>query len=72
MAENSEQRLKELLTNVSDSYDDFVNGELLFAKKHNYVDKIIDFIENTPNVTTSQVIEKGAELSGIKPVYTGE
>ena len=71
MAQNSEQKLRELLTNVADSYEDFVEGELLFAKKRNYVEKIIEFIENTPDVTTSQVIEKGAELSGIKPAYTG-
>ena len=72
MANNSEQKLKELLTNISDSYDDFTDIQFRLAKKYSFVDRLIEFIENTPNVTTSQVIDKGCEFRGIKKVYTGE
>lgn len=66
MEQNSEQKLKELLTNITDSYEDFVHCELAFAKKRNYVDKMIAFIENSsPELTTSDVIKKGSEFSGL-------
>lgn len=72
MAENSEQRLKELLTNVVDSYEDFVEVILLLSKRNNLVEQMIEYIENTPDVTTSDIDIKINDLRGLKPVYTGD
>lgn len=73
MAVSSEQRLKELLEGISDTYSDFVRGILAIGKRvPNAYETLVEYIENTPDVNTSLVIEKMTELKGIKKVYTGD
>ena len=73
MADKYEQRLKELLEGIGDTYTDFVRGILAIGKRvPNAYEKLIEYIEDTPDVNTSLVIEKMDELEGIKKVYTGE
>lgn len=61
-----EKRLKILLENISDTYDDFVKGELYTAVEYGYVDKMIEYIENSsPELTTSDVSEKSCEFMGL-------
>lgn len=67
---DSEQKLRVLLSNVADSYEDFVNVILLLSKRNNLVDQMIEFVESTPDVTTSDVDIKINDLRGLKPVYT--
>lgn len=70
MAQSSEQKLKELLIDIPSSYDDFVNIILLLSKRNNLVEQMIEFIESSPDVTTSDVDIKINDLRGLKPVYT--
>lgn len=59
--------LKKLLESLNDSYDDFVRGLLHSAKKSESIrDKIILYIKDSENVTTSDVIDYLDELEGIK------
>lgn len=51
------EEFKKILENVSDSYEDFVIGTMLAAKTDEDRNKIINFINSTPNVDTSQIIE---------------
>ena len=64
------ERLKFLLDNVSDSYPDFVTGSLRCAKKYKgAASKLIQFIENNPTVTTSDITQyETEEILGIKPL----
>lgn len=71
MAQSSEQKLKKLLIDIPNSYDDFVNVILLLSKRNNLVEQMLEFIESSPDVTTSDVDIKINDLRGIKPVYTG-
>lgn len=68
MKEN--EKLKALLENVSDSYEDFVIGGLRCAKKHKgATSKLIKFIEDNPTATTSDIIQyETEEILGIKPI----
>ena len=65
MSQNSEQKLREHLTNIKDSYDDFVETILLLSKRNNLVEQMIEYIENTPDVTTSDVDDKIDDLRGL-------
>lgn len=65
MSQNSEQKLREHLTNIKDSYDDFVETILLLSKRNNLVEKMIEYIENTPNVTASDIDDKIDDLRGL-------
>ena len=70
---NKEEKLRSLLENVKDSYSDFVHGGLVTAKNHNAYDKMISFIENNPDATTSDIVLFDTEeILGIKPVYVEE
>ncbi|MBP1549729.1 MAG: hypothetical protein J6A05_06960 [Oscillospiraceae bacterium] len=52
----TEQELRKLLENVSDSYSDFVTCGIRTAKKHNCIDKLGNYIKNNPTATTSDII----------------
>ena len=62
--------LKKLLENVSDTYYDFVKGALIEAKKdESYAEKLIDYLKNNPDATTSEIIKyETEEIFGIKPI----
>lgn len=65
----TEQELRELLENVSDSYPDFVSCGISVAKNHNSIDEIGNFIKNNPEAKTSDVIlYVSEEIAGYKPV----
>lgn len=66
--EVKETMLKGLLINISDSYKDFVDGTMLRAKKYNLIDKLIDLISSSENITTSQVIGAIADMRGMTKV----
>ena len=73
MAERSkEEILKGMFEKLPDVYDSFAADMSEMAEKHKFVDQLIEYMESTPDATTSTVIEKITELLGIKPVYTGE
>lgn len=62
--------LKKLLENVSDTYYDFVEGALIEAKKdESYAEKLINYLKNNPDATTSEIIKyETEEIFGIKPI----
>ncbi len=66
------KRLEELLNNVSDIYPDFVSGALLSSERRGYVDKLIQLLENNPDITTSEILDKETEWRGIKKVCPPE
>ena len=51
--------LRELLEQVSDTYDDFVDGICCTLRHHEYVyrEKVMDYIKEDPSRTTSDIIE---------------
>lgn len=66
--EKKEAELRSLLINITDSYEDFVDGVMIRAKKYNLTDKLIDLIGNSEDITTSQVIGVISDMRGIKKV----
>nr|DAX60722.1 MAG TPA: hypothetical protein [Caudoviricetes sp.] len=55
--------LRELLRNVSDTYDDFVDGVCCIVKKHKEcLDDVIQFIKGDPNRESSDILEYLDEL----------
>lgn len=70
MDEKLLKELRECLENVSDSYDDFVEGGIMTAKNHvGYAEKLLAHIKANPNETTSDIIKyETEELLGIKPL----
>ena len=51
------EELKELLSDISDSYSDFVGAILHYAgRKPERLKKLIDYIKNNPQVRSSDVI----------------
>lgn len=55
--------LKEALESVSDCYDDFIEGVMMAAKDdEDSIEKIIAFIYEDENRTTSDIIEYLDEL----------
>lgn len=70
---DKKSELKALLENVPGSYIDFVHGGLLCAEEHNAYDKLIKFIKENPDATSSDVIYfETVELDGIKPLTDEE
>lgn len=67
---DKEEKLRQVLENVSDSYPDFVDGGLMESRHYpDYADKIIAFIEANPDATTSDIIlYETEEIFGIKPL----
>lgn len=63
-------KLKQLLENVSDTYDDFVYGIMQTAKKSpKNCEKLYDYIKNNPSANTSEIITfETEEIYGIKPI----
>lgn len=52
------KELKMLLANVSDSYYDFVEGVVLYAKKSNQHTLLVtNYIKQNPDATSSDIIE---------------
>lgn len=61
------ERLKNLLENVVDTYPDFVIGVVSGLKNvSNGYESMIEYVESTPDVTTSMICGKLSELRGIK------
>ena len=69
---DNSKRLEELLNNVSDGYTDFVEGISFSARKHNFTDRLIKFIEEHPDANSSEIIERATELLGIRKVSLQE
>ena len=62
-----EKTLHELLENVGDTYPDFVIGVKSGLKNiPDGYQRMIEYINSTPNVTTSMIAVKLSELRGIK------
>ena len=63
------EKLKLLLSGVSDSYSDFVSRVKICARDNpNRVSDIIQHIENNPEATTSDILEWiWREIDGIDP-----
>lgn len=70
--QSNEEILKGMFEKLPDVYDSFAKDITDTAKRNNIVDQLIEYMENTPDATTSTVLEKIADLKGIKKVYTGE
>lgn len=70
MGVNEIEKLRMLLENVSDSYEDFVEGAMSEAKDdETFAGKVIAFIESHPEATSSDVIRfETEEIFGIKPI----
>lgn len=55
--------LRELLENVSDTYDDFVDGVCCILKKHeDCLDEVIQFIKSNSDNESSDILEYLDEL----------
>ena len=53
-----ENTLKQILKKVPDAYPDFVNGMMaLLEDEEEITEKIIRYIKNNPNATTSEILE---------------
>ena len=63
-------RDRELMENISDSYDDFVNSMVRWMKRDNNIrKKILEYINTNPNATTSDILGILWECLGIgKPL----
>ncbi len=62
-----EERLREVLETISDSYDNFPGAIIRGCKTvENGIDKMLKFVENTPEITTSMVVRHLADMRGIK------
>lgn len=69
---NKKQELERLVRGIPDTYKDFIRGTMQDAEDYNAYDKLINFIKNTPNVTSSDVVKFITEnLYGIRP-FTDE
>ena len=65
----NQEKLRHLLDNVSDSYEGFTISGLAFCRNiPNGYQQLIKFIENNPNVTSSEIVEFVSDLRGIKKV----
>lgn len=51
------ERLRELVRKVPDAYGDFESGVPHFAEKYGYVDQLIEYMQNHPDATTSEIGE---------------
>ena len=58
--------LKKILEEVPDSYDDFVEGCLYLAKKHNVEDALLDYIRVNASANTGEIILAIDDLAGIE------
>lgn len=63
-----EERLKQLLLDVSDSYPDFVSGTIGFAKDYDILDEMVSFIEASPQADSSEITWHLVNASGMKPI----
>lgn len=70
--QSKEEILKGLFEGLPDVYGSFAEDITNTAKRNNFVEPLIEFMRNTPDATTSMVLEKIAELKGIKKVYAEE
>ena len=53
---NDFERLRELLMKMPDSYEDAVHGTMAAARKDKCAKELIDFLENNPQATTSDLL----------------
>lgn len=68
----NQEKLRRLLDNISDSYEGFTISGLAFCKDiPNGYQRLIKFIEDNPNITTSEVVEFVSDMRGIKKVNQG-
>lgn len=56
-AQKDDSELIELLTNVSDSYEDFVFGVALIARMTGTRDELVKYITEHPEAMTDDIIE---------------
>ena len=59
------EELKELLENVSDTYEDFVMGILADTKDDDKRAKITEYIKSNPDAKTDDIIECLDKLEGL-------
>ncbi|MCD8156018.1 MAG: hypothetical protein LUD53_00915 [Clostridiales bacterium] len=52
-----EEQLKELLESVPNSYDDFVEGIMLYCDTDELRESMINFIDGNEGVSTSSVLD---------------
>ncbi|GEM_PF-5355777 len=52
---NKKDKLRKLLERTPKAYNDFINGTLRDADEYNAYDKLIGFMEENPNATSSDV-----------------
>ena len=50
-------RLLQLTHSVVDTYNDFVLAITISAKRYHYMDQMIQFMEENPDATSSEIIE---------------
>jgi hypothetical protein len=52
------EELKNILTNINDSYDDFVDAILHYAKKKtSRLEALLEFLKENPNANSSDVVK---------------
>lgn len=56
------ERLKELLTRVPDTYWDFEFSMLHFPEKYGYTDQLIEYMEQHPDARTDDIIEFAEDI----------
>ena len=59
------EKLRSLLREVPNSYDDFVNGVVSFSKRHGIVKEMVDFILSSENITKNDVFKEYRRLSNV-------
>lgn len=63
----NEKKLIELLDSIDDAFDNFHSGIIKGCKTvENGIEKMLEYVENTPNITTSLVVRHLADMRGIK------
>lgn len=68
MSENlNEKKLIELLDSIDDAFENFHCGIIKGCKTvENGIEKMLEYVESTPNITTSLVVRHLADMRGIK------
>jgi hypothetical protein len=59
--------LRKTLEEVPDSYNDFIEGCLYLAKKHNVEEGLLNYIRTNPDANTGEIILAIDDLAGVEP-----
>lgn len=64
------EELRTRLENVPDTYEEFVISGVMEAERDTSIaERVIEYIDNNPEATTSQIIQfETEEIFGIKPI----